>query len=380
MRVAAIGYGAFGAFVLSALKELPEVTLYAVAGRRAEKVQSFAEQMDIPHWTTDWRTLVSDPQVDIVCVLTPPSTHDEIAIAAAQNGKHLFIEKPLALTPEEADAVIAAVQASGVRAVVNHIMRYHPLYAWLKERIASGKLGGVRKVWFVNFASCEGLAPEHWFWDERQSGGVLVEHGVHFFHLFAWLLDEVPEPVATFGHAPFEAWSIVRFARHDAFGSFYHCFDRAGALERNFGGIALEHGFATDEDVFQRQHRVDRDLRVGEHVFGEIKGGDGRFAVGGVPKHFIVAHLRIAGCPEIILVVTGQLGKNRGVVDEPSIHGSRQCFSDFCCRQDLLVLLSLRHHHPVTSARQERHCPCSQSERNATQQQITTPHRTCPFP
>lgn len=247
MRVAAVGYGAFGAFVLSALKELPEVTLYAVAGRAAEKVRTFAEQMGIPNWTTDWRTLVSDQKVDIVCVLTPPHTHAEIAIAAAQNGKHLFIEKPLALTLDEANAIIAAVQASGVCAVVNHIMRYHPLYAWLKERIASGELGGVRKVWFVNFASCEGLTPEHWFWDERQSGGVLVEHGVHFFHLFAWLLDEVPEPLATFGHAPFEAWSVVRFARHDAFGSFYHCFDRAAALERNFGGIAFEHGFATFE-------------------------------------------------------------------------------------------------------------------------------------
>ncbi len=268
MQVAAIGYGAFGAFVLSALKELPEVTLYAVAGRRAEKVRTFAEQMGILRWTTDWRTLVSDPQVDIVCVLTPPSTHAEIAIAAAQNGKHLFIEKPLALTPEEADAVIAAVQASGVRAVVNHIMRYHPLYAWLKERIASGELGGVRKVWFVNFASREGLAPEHWFWDERQSGGVLVEHGVHFFHLFAWLLDEVPDPVATFAHAPFEAWSVVHFARQDAFGSFYHCFDRVGALERNFGGIALEHGFATFEGWLPLSLRLEL-LRDGTIVVEE---------------------------------------------------------------------------------------------------------------
>lgn len=248
MRVAAVGYGAFGAFVLEALKELPEVMLYAIAGRNPERVRNFAKRMDIPYWTTDWQTLVSDPQVDIVCVLTPPSTHDEISVAAAQNGKHLFIEKPLALTPEKADAIIAAVQSANVQAVVNHIMRYHPLYNWLKENItSSGKLGKVRKVWFINFASCEGLTPEHWFWDESQSGGVLVEHGVHFFHLFAWLLDEMPEPVTTLGHKPFEVWSIVHFPRQDAFGSFYHCFDRASVLERNFGGIAFEHGFATFE-------------------------------------------------------------------------------------------------------------------------------------
>ncbi len=268
MRIAAVGCGAFGAFVVSTLRELPEVTLYAVADRIAEKARTFAEQMDIPHWTTDWQTLVSDQQVDIVCVLTPPHTHAEIAIAAAQNGKHLFIEKPLALTPDEANAIIDAVEASGVCAVVNHIMRYHPLYAWLRERIASGELGGVRKVWFVNFASREGLTPEHWFWDERQSGGVLVEHGVHFFHLFAWLLDDVLEPVATFGHTPFEAWSVVRFARHDAFGSFYHCFDRAAALERNFGGIAFERGFATFEGWLPLSVRLEL-LRDGTVVVEE---------------------------------------------------------------------------------------------------------------
>jgi predicted dehydrogenase len=84
--------------------------------------------MRIPHWTTDWQTLISDPKVDIVCVLTPPHTHAEIAIAAAQNDKHLFLEKPLALSLREADEVIAAVERNGICAVVNHIMRYHPLY------------------------------------------------------------------------------------------------------------------------------------------------------------------------------------------------------------------------------------------------------------
>jgi predicted dehydrogenase len=54
MRVAAIGYGAFGAFVLSAIQELPNVQIVAVAGRNAERVRAFAERMRIPHWTTDW--------------------------------------------------------------------------------------------------------------------------------------------------------------------------------------------------------------------------------------------------------------------------------------------------------------------------------------
>jgi len=141
MRVAAIGYGAFGAFVLSAIQELPNVQIVAVAGRNAERVRAFAERRRIPHWTTDWQTLISDPKVDIVCVLTPPHTHAEIAIAAAQNGKHLFLEKPLALSLREADEVIAAVERNGTCAVVNHIMRYHPLYEWLKELVDAGKLG-----------------------------------------------------------------------------------------------------------------------------------------------------------------------------------------------------------------------------------------------
>mgnify|MGYP000482065661 CR=1 FL=1 len=258
MRVAAIGYGAFGAFVLSAIQELPNVQIVAVAGQNAERAEAFAERMHIPQWTTDWQTLVSDPKVDIVCVLTPPRTHAEIAIAAAQNGKHLFLEKPLALSLKEAEKVIAAVEHHGVRAIVNHIMRYHPLYEWLKELVDAGKLGLVRRVWFVNFASREGLPPDHWFWDEKQSGGVLVEHGVHFYHLFAWLLNELPEPIATFGHKPFEAWSIVCFRKRDAFGEFYHCFDKTAALERNFGGIAFEFGYATFEGWLPLRVKIER--------------------------------------------------------------------------------------------------------------------------
>lgn len=258
MKVAAIGYGSFGSFVLSAIRELPDVQIVAVAGRNAEKVKAFAERMQIPYWTTDWQTLVSDPKIDIICVLTPPHTHGEMAIAAAQSGKHLFLEKPIALSLEEADEIIAAVERNGVRAVVNHIMRYHPLYNWLKEQIDRRDLGSVRKVWFVNFASKEGLGPDHWFWDERKSGGILVEHGVHFYHLFSWLLDDKPEPIVTFGHEPFEAWSIVRFPNHDALGEFYHCFDKPAPLERNFGGIAFERGYATFKGWLPLKVRVEQ--------------------------------------------------------------------------------------------------------------------------
>ena len=258
VKVAAIGYGSFGSFVLGAIGELSDVQILAVAGRDAKRVRSFAQRMQIPQWTTDWETLVCDPQVDVICVLTPPHTHARIAVAAAQNGKHLFLEKPLALSLPEADEIISAVEHHGVRAVVNHIMRYHPLYEWLKGVIASGELGSVRKVWFVNFASSEGLPPEHWFWNEEKSGGVLVEHGVHFYHLFAWLLDEQPVPIATFGHEPFEAWSIVRFPSHDAYGEFYHCFDKPAALERNFGGIAFERGYAAFEGWLPLSVKVER--------------------------------------------------------------------------------------------------------------------------
>lgn len=258
MKVAAIGYGSFGSFVLNAIRELPDVQIVAVAGRNAERVKAFAERMQIPYWTTDWQTLVSDSKIDIVCVLTPPHTHKEMAIATAQSGKHLFLEKPIALSLEEADEIIAAVEGNRVRAVVNHIMRYHPLYSWLKERVGHGDLGLVRRVWFVNFASKEGLGPDHWFWDERKSGGVLVEHGVHFYHLFSWLLDDEPEPIVTLGHEPFEAWSIVRFPKHDALGEFYHCFDKPASLERNFGGIAFERGYATFEGWLPLKIRVEQ--------------------------------------------------------------------------------------------------------------------------
>jgi len=271
VKVAAVGYGAFGGFVLGSISKIPNVEIYGVSGVNTEKLKIFAQSMNIPNWTTDWQTLISDPEVDVVLVLTPPDSHHSIAVAAAKNKKHLFIEKPLALSLKQADEIISEVEKAGVKAVVDYIMRYHQLYYKLKNCIKENPdMGKIKKVWFYNFASSEGLGPDHWFWKEEKSGGVLVEHGGHFYDLFSWLLEDTPEPVATFGHDPYEDMSIVYFPQIDAYGEFYHCFDKPGLLEKNFGGIAFEKGYITFEGWLPLSFKLEK-IEEGQVITKEYK-------------------------------------------------------------------------------------------------------------
>src|SRR5262245_33979092 len=83
--------------IAPALRDLPNCNLIAVARNRAELAEKFAREFEIPRWYADWRELVNDPDIDAVYIATPVYLHAEQTIAAAQNGKHVLCEKPMAM-------------------------------------------------------------------------------------------------------------------------------------------------------------------------------------------------------------------------------------------------------------------------------------------
>jgi predicted dehydrogenase len=106
-------------------------------------------------------------------------------------GKHVFCEKPLATTLADAEAVLQ--RAGELRGVlsVDYIMRTNPLYRLIKQLsgLHTGEqpvLGDLRRCSLENYAADENLGGDHWFWDQNVSGGIFIEHGVHFFDLFGW--------------------------------------------------------------------------------------------------------------------------------------------------------------------------------------------------
>jgi predicted dehydrogenase len=117
--------------------------LKAVAARDAAKVEKFAHKWGYESHYADWRRLIDDPEIDIIDIASPNDTHAEIAVTAAQAGKTILCEKPLARNLKEAQAMVDAVKKAGVRTMVWYNYRRIPAVTLAKKMIESGKLGRI---------------------------------------------------------------------------------------------------------------------------------------------------------------------------------------------------------------------------------------------
>jgi len=138
--------------------------------------------------------------LDGLIVATPPWLHAEIATAALTAGMAVLCEKPLALGVADAKAILRARDSSGAALVVDHVLRYTPLAALLRSLVRGPAGGAVQRVLVENDASDESLPPRHWFWDRARSGGIFVEHAVHFLDLAGDLVGAAPTAVQAMGN------------------------------------------------------------------------------------------------------------------------------------------------------------------------------------
>lgn len=243
-----IGYGGFGGFCLDVYAPMPDLRVVAVAdideARREEATDHYGAR---PY--ADAADLLSTPDVDIVVISTPPHTHAPLSVAAARAGKHVFCEKPLALSLDEADAVIAAAAQHNVRLTVDYVLRHNPLNRRLRALLRSGVLGALLHMSLENLATDEHLKPGHWFWDPARSGGIWVEHGVHFFDLFGRLSGERAQAVAAVARTRPDGccdrvWATVRYSG-DVVATYHHAFTQPGRFEQTTIHLACARGYAT---------------------------------------------------------------------------------------------------------------------------------------
>ena len=168
-------------------------------------------------------------------VATPPADHAGIARAALEAGKHVFCEKPLALEDADAADLVDTVERTGRVLVVDHVLRYNPLLRAL-TRLRGSLLGPVQRFCFENDASDEDLGDDHWFWDASRSGGIFVEHGVHFFDAAALLLDReatsVTAAAARRPGGPVDLVSATVTHGEDVLATHTHSFTHAHRCER----------------------------------------------------------------------------------------------------------------------------------------------------
>lgn len=235
LRIGVVGAGRFAAFVTGAVHDLPDIRFTAVADPEVQRATQLAATL-AARPLTDWQRMIRAHDVDAVVIASPPATHAELTLAALHAGRHVFCEKPLATGEAAAAEVMAAVTATGRALVVDHVLRYNPILRAL-GRLRGPLLGPVRRLAFENDASDEDLGPDHWFWDERVSGGIFVEHGVHFFDAVNALIGAPPEAVqGMVGRRP--GTDLVDLAvattQHPdgALATFAHGFSHAHRCER----------------------------------------------------------------------------------------------------------------------------------------------------
>jgi predicted dehydrogenase len=234
-----VGAGNFGLFCLNAYRKLPNLNLVAVCDKDAPRAHAIAAEFGmIPY--TDFDEMLSDPTVDIIAINTPPSSHAALSMAALSAGKHVFCEKPLATSLADAKAVLHLAGEVGPVFSVDYIMRANPLYRLVKQlsELHVGDkpaFGNLRRCSIENFAADENLGPDHWFWDQSISGGIFVEHGVHFFDLFGWQLGRLPIKVVALAEAresgPMDTVQAIVSYKGGATSSSFHSFTHANAGE-----------------------------------------------------------------------------------------------------------------------------------------------------
>jgi predicted dehydrogenase len=187
LHIGIIGYGGFGHFLHRSWSDLPGISVRAIADLQLPDgalgdVRSFSR----------WQELLEDPTLDVVSIATPPASHAAIACAAMEAGKHVLIEKPLATTVEDGLRIIATRDRTGRVAMVNYMQRFNPLAVWIADACRRECFGKLRRVAVENVAQDEDLPSDHWFWDREVSGGILVEHAVHFMDLVQYWTQAPP--------------------------------------------------------------------------------------------------------------------------------------------------------------------------------------------
>ncbi len=186
-----VGIGLVGSQFVStihaeALKMVPGAEIIAVASPTEAHVREFARHHGIPNYFTNVHDMLTLDGIDMIVIGAPNIFHCEITLAAAKAGKHVVVEKPLCMNLAEADRMIEACKAAGVKLMYAEELCFTPKYVRLKALLDEGALGD--PVLLKQSEKHDGPHADH-FWDvERSGGGVTMDMGCHAIEFFRWML------------------------------------------------------------------------------------------------------------------------------------------------------------------------------------------------
>ena len=180
--------------VAGAIQTAADSELVAVCRRDPSKLQAFSEAFGVERTYSDAASLLADSQLDAIYIATPVNLHCPQTIAAARAGKHVLVEKPMALSVAECDEMVAACEAANVRLGVAYYRRFYPVVARMKELISGGEIGVPLAVTAITSNPFRISENEDGYWrvlPEEGGGGALMDIGSHRIDLFTELFGPV---------------------------------------------------------------------------------------------------------------------------------------------------------------------------------------------
>jgi len=209
INLGVIGLGFIGKVHLRNCLNLKSVKVVAVADS-SKKALNYAKNFGVKQLFTDYHELLKLKDLDAVIIALPTYLHADCTISAMEEGKHVFLEKPLARNVKEGQEIVSAARKNGVKFMVGYQFRFVPEFINLKSQMESGALGDIQIAHAFNIAAgpffhrAESTTPrpvpEWWLNRELTGGGALIDLGCHMLNLLRWYLGEVADVKAHLGY------------------------------------------------------------------------------------------------------------------------------------------------------------------------------------
>lgn len=210
-----VGCGMIARFHAKALADVRGAKLVACYARRPESAEAFQEEFGVDSAYCDLNEMLADPNIDVVTICTPSGAHMEPAVAAANAGKHVVVEKPLEITLKRCDKIIQACKSNGVQLATIFPSRFHDASQMLKKAVEDGKFGTLTMgdAYVKWFRTQEYYDSGQWrgTW-ELDGGGALMNQAIHNVDLLSWLMgpvDSISAHTATLAHDRIEVEDVA---------------------------------------------------------------------------------------------------------------------------------------------------------------------------
>ncbi len=259
IRCAVFGLGRLGYWHAENLaRRVNGAKLVAVADPLEGRAKQVAQALDVPKWFENPDEVFRDPEIDAVAIVTPTSTHADMIKKAAAHSKHIFVEKPITQTLEEADEVIEVIQDHNVICQVGFMRRFDPNYVEAKRRIEAGDIG--KPIYFKGITRDGNTPPPDFI---KNSGGLYLDFSIHDYDTARFLLGAEVISVTALG-------SVVE---NDYVAEF-------NDVDQALTYLTFDSGAAADIEA-------SRNAKYGYDIRAEVIGTEGAIQIGSMQHHDI---------------------------------------------------------------------------------------------